>query len=98
MREALKDAVDLVRPLAAERNINLSPEIAIRCNHHVRADRQRLKQVLLNLLSNAIKYNRPGGSVVLSCEVTTENRLRIEIADSGPRNFARGVEANLHTI
>ncbi len=84
MREALKDAVDLVRPLAAERNINLSPEIAIRCNHHVRADRQRLKQVLLNLLSNAIKYNRPGGSVVLSCEVTPENRLRIEIADSGP--------------
>ncbi len=32
----------------------------------VRADRTRIKQVLINLLSNAIKYNRPGGSVVVS--------------------------------
>ena len=83
LREALKDALDLVRPLAAERNINLNPEIPICCDHHVRADRQRLKQVLLNLLSNAIKYNREGGSVLLSCETTPENRLRIEVADSG---------------
>lgn len=30
---------------------------------HVRADLQRLRQVLLNLLSNAVKYNRPGGWV-----------------------------------
>ncbi len=30
---------------------------------HVRADMQRLRQVLLNLLSNAVKYNRPGGWV-----------------------------------
>jgi signal transduction histidine kinase len=33
----------------------------------VRADRTRLKQVLLNLLSNAIKYNREGGTCVSRC-------------------------------
>jgi signal transduction histidine kinase len=27
----------------------------------VKADRTRVKQVLINLLSNAIKYNRVGG-------------------------------------
>ncbi len=27
----------------------------------VKADRTRVKQILINLLSNAIKYNRPGG-------------------------------------
>jgi signal transduction histidine kinase/CheY-like chemotaxis protein/CHASE3 domain sensor protein len=83
MREALKDALDLVRPLAIERHVTISPEIALRCNHHVYADRQRLKQVLLNLLSNAIKFNRPGGSVVLSCEEIESGRLRIEVIDTG---------------
>jgi signal transduction histidine kinase/ActR/RegA family two-component response regulator/CHASE3 domain sensor protein len=83
MREALKDALDLVRPLAIEKGVSIHPDIALRCNHHVQADRQRLKQVLLNLLSNAIKFNRNGGSVVLSCEEVGDSRLRIEVLDTG---------------
>ncbi len=48
----------------------------------VRADRIRLKQVLLNLLSNAIKYNRPGGRVILS--VCREGaHLRFCVEDTG---------------
>ena len=34
---------------------------------YVMADRTRLKQVLLNLLSNGVKYNKPGGTVTLTC-------------------------------
>jgi signal transduction histidine kinase/ActR/RegA family two-component response regulator len=84
MREALKDALDLIRPLAADKNVSINPDIALRCDHHVRADHQRLKQVLLNLLSNAIKFNRAGGSVLLSCEETEHSKLRIEVLDTGP--------------
>ena len=47
-----------------------------------RADRTRLKQVLINLLSNAVKYNREGGSVRLRALLRT-GELRIEVADSG---------------
>ena len=47
------------------------------------ADRTRVKQVLLNLLSNAIKYNRPGGSVEVSCRVTSTQRLRVSVRDTG---------------
>jgi signal transduction histidine kinase/CheY-like chemotaxis protein/CHASE3 domain sensor protein len=83
MRDALMDALDLVRPLAVQQNVSLNPESAIRCNKHVQADRQRLKQVLLNLLSNAIKFNRAGGSVVVSCQELPSNKLRIEIVDTG---------------
>ncbi|WP_366943909.1 PAS domain S-box protein [Ferrovum sp.] len=50
--------------------------------YFVRADRTRLKQVLINLLSNAIKYNRPDGTVVVDCTVTPE-RTRISIRDTG---------------
>gem|GEM_PF-795825 len=49
----------------------------------VRADRTRLRQVLLNLLSNATKYNDPGGSVTLACEARQGGRLRFAVSDTG---------------
>jgi PAS domain S-box-containing protein len=48
----------------------------------VRADRVRLRQVLLNLLSNAVKYNRPGGSVVLSAE-RPGDQVALRVRDTG---------------
>lgn len=49
----------------------------------VRADRTRLRQVLLNLLSNATKYNHAGGSVTLACEARPGGRLRFAVSDTG---------------
>ena len=55
----------------------------------VKADRQRLRQVLLNLVTNAIKYNNEGGSVMLKTEATHNgpagtSKIRISVIDSGP--------------
>lgn len=50
----------------------------------VRADRTRLRQVMLNLLSNAIKYNVPGGSVQVQIEPTDHAYLRVVVQDTGP--------------
>jgi PAS domain S-box-containing protein len=52
-------------------------------SRHVRADRVRLKQVVLNLMSNAIKYNRPGGRVKLYCTPIKGAHLRLAVMDSG---------------
>ena len=49
----------------------------------VKADRTKLKQVLINLLSNAIKYNREQGTVEVNCTTSTTVRIRISIKDSG---------------
>jgi len=49
----------------------------------VLADQTRLCQALLNLITNAVKYNRPGGQVIVACEVAGQNRLRFSIADTG---------------
>jgi PAS domain S-box-containing protein len=48
-----------------------------------RADRTRLRQVLLNLLSNAIKYNRPGGSVLISVQRVDDHEVRLSVRDTG---------------
>ena len=49
----------------------------------VRADRTRIKQVLINLLSNAIKYNQQGGTVTVACSSVAADRIRISVRDSG---------------
>ena len=48
----------------------------------VRADRTRLKQVLLNLLGNAVKYNRRGGQVSLIIQ-EHEGQLTFRVRDTG---------------
>jgi len=80
--DTLRGAVDLVRPLAAQRDIELVAEVADD-HRHVLADRQRLQQVLLNLLSNAVKYNRTRGAVAVSCEERSGGRLRMLVTDTG---------------
>jgi signal transduction histidine kinase/response regulator RpfG family c-di-GMP phosphodiesterase len=83
IKDALKEALDLVRPIASLQNITLNAAFFAHGDQYVQADRQRLKQVLLNLLSNAIKFNRSNGVVVLRCQESQNGRLRIEVADTG---------------
>jgi len=49
----------------------------------VSADRTRIKQVLINLLFNAVKYNRPGGSVNVTCAPAAGGSIRISVRDTG---------------
>jgi signal transduction histidine kinase/CheY-like chemotaxis protein len=77
------DVLDLVGPLAAERDITLERPPSEAADRFVMADNQRLKQVLLNLLSNAIKYNRDGGSVTVSLVDNSRSDLLIHVADTG---------------
>ncbi len=81
--DLLREACDLIAPLATGRGIRVRLEAAA-ADRHVDADRQRLKQVLLNLLANAVKYNRDGGAVTAACEAAPGDRLRIRVSDTGP--------------
>ena len=49
----------------------------------IHADRTRIKQVLINLLSNAIKYNGAGGAVIVQCANVADDRIRINVKDTG---------------
>ena len=67
----------------------------------VRADRQRMEQVLLNLIHNAIKFTPPGGTIRVTAEVVGQE-LKVSVADTGegvapeelPRLFERFYKAD----
>ena len=73
---------NMIENQAEQRDIKLHfPQFDIPL--YVRADRTRLKQVLINLLSNAIKYNSKHGKTEVTCIENTPGRVRISIEDSG---------------
>lgn len=78
----LQEALGLVRPLAHQFEVELREGVFPR-DAFVRADRQRLVQILLNLLSNAIKYNRPEGHVRVTCTAEGEGTWVVRVEDSG---------------
>jgi PAS domain S-box-containing protein len=50
----------------------------------VRADRDRLIQVLTNLVSNAIKFSPSGGAVTVRAFREAQGQVRFEVVDQGP--------------
>jgi signal transduction histidine kinase len=54
----------------------------------VRADAEKLQQILLNLLSNSIKFTEPGGRVALGCEAR-DGQVLVRVHDTG-----RGIPAD----
>lgn len=63
----LDDAVELASPLAIERGVRLSSGSVVGSDF-VRADPERVLQVLSNLISNAIKFSKPGSEVTIGAE------------------------------
>ena len=81
LQDVLKECKSLVQPLADKNQIRL--DFITDFSGYVMADHTRLKQIILNLLSNAIKYNHYNGTVTVRCNFTANNRVRIEVKDTG---------------
>ncbi|MGA9275529.1 GAF domain-containing sensor histidine kinase [Ilumatobacter sp.] len=77
------EVLDLVRPLATERDIELIVPPTVDA-HRVHADQRCVRQVLINLIANAVKYTPVGGRVRVEVAATIEKMVRISITDSGP--------------
>jgi PAS domain S-box-containing protein len=87
LQPMLLDCLALLRPQAMTQAVVLPAGVPACDDVQVRADRTRLKQVLLNLLSNAVKYNRRDGGVDIVCTVENGDGprwLRIGVRDDGP--------------
>jgi signal transduction histidine kinase len=74
---------DLVTPQMAAKSISLEhrqsePRLA------VRADPEKLRQILLNLLSNAIRHTPADGTITLDASALDNARVAVRVRDTGP--------------
>ena len=79
--ELVIQATNAVKPLAEQKNValHLQPPPAMPT---VRADAERVQQVLLNVLANAIKFTAPAGSVSVQVH-STASVAQIVVRDTG---------------
>ena len=82
LAEVMLECQVLIGPQAQKRGVSVTfPQIET--SYFVKADRTRLKQVLINLLSNAIKYNKVDGTVVVDYDTRNSGSIRICVKDGG---------------
>jgi two-component system cell cycle sensor histidine kinase PleC len=80
--EVVQQAVQSVRKMAEDREIELRSDIAADCQI-LHADARAIRQILLNLLSNAIKFTPDAGSIAVDVTRKDGKGIALSVADSG---------------
>jgi len=96
--KTVADCGELIRPLADERGVKISTELAA---IEIEGDSERLGLVVTNLLTNAVQYNHDGGEVKIRTRLENGMAL-LTVSDTGqgipaedlPRVFERFYRAD----
>jgi signal transduction histidine kinase len=85
--EALRGVEDVTAPQLRARQLRF---VRHDCDEgvRVRADREKVEQILVNLMTNAIKFTEPDGEITLECEEAGD-RVMVRVRDTG-----RGIPAD----
>lgn len=80
LKSAIEEVINVMRPLADKKQINVSFE----CNldKNVYLDYQKLQQILYNLVSNAIKFTPQNGRIEIKAVDSGKNAV-ISVKDNG---------------
>jgi signal transduction histidine kinase len=80
--ELIREATHIVDSLINKKKLELAVEIHAGGDKTMRADRERILQILLNLLSNSIKFTPQRGKITIKAYME-DNGMTIEVGDSG---------------
>ena len=83
LSDVLDQSLQLVRPAAERKGLMVTSGIDASLPETILADPGRMRQILVNLLGNAVKFTA-SGRVDLRALRTRDDRLRLEVADTGP--------------
>ena len=73
---------DLVGPQASAKRVRLE-YVPVDSSLAVRADAEKVRQIMLNLISNAIRHTPPEGRITMTAAATDGSMVGITVADTG---------------
>lgn len=79
--EVVRDSVEILRPLAEEKKLNLALDLPQEMPK-IKGSATRLKQVITNLVGNAVKFTPSPGEISVKLE-EDDGYLRVEVTDTG---------------
>jgi two-component system phosphate regulon sensor histidine kinase PhoR len=79
----VKNVFEMFEMRANEKKITLTFDIDYPKPIMVKADKERIQQVLINLIVNSIKYGREKGTTEVSIENLIKNKVIVRITDNG---------------
>ena len=80
IKQTTVDALAVLRPLAAEKDVKIRCELEDGCV--VMANTDDMFHIVFNLMENAVKYNVPGGSVLVKTALEDE-KVVLSVSDTG---------------
>ncbi len=81
--QVVREAVEALKPAAHEKGLDVELELDSKALQ-ARADRTKLRQILINLIQNAVRYTPAGGRVAVGARDEGERGVRLWVRDSGP--------------
>jgi len=82
LRSVAEDVMDDLQSRAGDKKVNLENQVPD--DVVVRADADRVQQVIFNLVDNAIKYGRPEGRVWINARLADGQFAEVSVRDNGP--------------
>jgi len=82
LEETIEAAIEAVRPVAARKGVELNYQARAQFGV-VRADPDRLQQIVWNLLSNAVKFTPSGGNVLIELDNRDGDFVVVRVTDTG---------------
>ena len=81
--ELVRNVFELLEMKAAKKNITLTFDMDYKNPIYVKADKEKIQQVITNLVVNSIKYGQQNGTTEVSVENLIKNKVIIRVTDNG---------------
>lgn len=83
IHDLIRDVIEHTQMMAGDKNIQLIFDDQGKVQQYVKADKDKIRQVLINLVVNSIKYGKNDGQTIIKTLLYKNTTIIVEVEDNG---------------